>query len=247
MEFLWYNPLHYTQETVKKYIPYIVKQESLYDTYEEPIYKSNPIIIKNKSQLKQLIIPISNNRQNPNNPMTICINLKNQIFLETEYLERYYENVSVSISPTNILTIIALIPKKKQIRLLSEPIIQDKLFLPNKITFIIQQEYPNIPPELYLNDIKYKTVIECCNLERVRHIIKNHFKIFRDNCISCKSILKKENWKNKMMFSNIFTEIQIFQRLKQIVKYDILLNELMEQKILEYPIILNILHYLITI
>jgi hypothetical protein len=103
--------------------------------------------------------------------------------------------------------------------------------------------------EYKLNDIKYKTVIDCCNLERVKHIIKNNIKIFRENekCISCKSILKKENWKNKMMFSNIFTEIQIFQRLKQIVKYDILLNELMEQKNLEYPIILNILQYFITI
>jgi hypothetical protein len=84
MEFTWYNPIHYTQEIIKKYSSYIVKHNTLYDTYEEPIYKSNPILTKNNSRMKQLLVPIFNNRQYLNNPMninsmTISNNLKNQI------------------------------------------------------------------------------------------------------------------------------------------------------------------------
>jgi len=106
----------------------------------------------------------------------------------------------------------------------------------------IPPKYPELPPDLYINDIPYINCINCCNLERIK---QTTLKYLLGNCISCMTIMKPGMWKNNMTFIDILLEIDKYDKFKKIVKYDILLEELMETWELEYPIILNIFGFLI--
>jgi hypothetical protein len=239
MDFIHYNPKHYFEENVKSYIDNPI-QSNLYDTYREPLYISEPLLFKNPIQTKHITIPFF--IPFLNSTPSIIIDLKNRLFLEIEYLELFYETISLSVSIENTFTITAENLKKRKTPLFTPVIKRIRLVLPNKLELRIPSEYPDFPPDLYINDIPYINLINCCNLERIKRTLK---KFFISNCISCMTIMKPEMWKNNMMLSDILLEIDKNTKIKKIVKYDILLEELMRTRRLEYPIILNIFAFLV--
>jgi hypothetical protein len=240
MDFIHYNPKHYfEEETVKSYIENPNKT-CLYDTYREPLYISEPLLFKNPRQTKHIDIPFF--IPFLNSTPSIFIDLKNQLFLEIEYLELFYENISLSVSIENTFIITAENHKKRKTPLFTSVIKRILLVLPNKLELKIPSEYPDFPPDLYINDIPYINLINCCNLERIKQTLK---KFFISNCISCMTIMKPDMWKNHMRLPDILLEIDKNNKIKKIVKYDILLEELMRTRELEYPIILNIFAFLI--
>lgn len=249
MEFIHYNPIHYISEVIKLHKPCPNPILSLYDIYREPNDSCQALLMKTVNPSKIItipfFIPFLNFDADPKNPLSICIDLKNRIFLETEYLEIYYENINVSVSIENVFTITAEIPKKIK-RPLFTPFVQPiKQDLPYKIAFKIPTEYPDLPPDLYINDSQYINIIECCKLSRINNVIKKY--MVSKECFCCGTMLKKEIWNSRMMFSDVFGELRKIQTIKKKVKYDILLEELMRTKCLEYSVMLLILEFLIVL
>jgi hypothetical protein len=266
MEVICYNPMHETSQPIKsKHNP---KNNTLYDTYEKSYYKpikplSQSIKIENTPLYKEIVIRIPNN----NFENTRKTNLKKQaLFSEIEYLEGYYDHITFSIASNKVITINVLGPKQlyevrepleiesyKKMPILSfcKEIKKDSkelstLYLPERLTFVIPPEYPNHPPFLYIKNVLYTHTINCCNLTRIKEIIGKYVKTYRphQNCISCGSILIPKNWTSTTRFSNIFDELHIIRRFKSIVKYEIILQELMKKRQLEIFIIQNILEFL---
>jgi hypothetical protein len=117
----------------------------------------------------------------------------------------------------------------------------------DKFTFVIPREYPLVPPFVYINNVAYMNIINCCHLERVKMVVSKYVKTYRPylNCISCGSCVAMKNWKKNTMFSNIFSEWEMIRRMKKIVGYELALEELMIYRDLEYENILHIMDYLV--
>jgi len=117
---------------------------------------------------------------------------------------------------------------------------------PEKITFVLQSDYPETPPHLYVNDIPYVNVINCCKLSRIKEAVKKYTSVYRPyaNCISCGSILTQVNWSTKIRFSNILAENIKIKKMKRIIKYDIAITEIAEIYELDYGIFVQIMSYL---
>lgn len=117
---------------------------------------------------------------------------------------------------------------------------------PEKITFVLQTDYPETPPHLYVNDIPYVNVINCCKLSRIKETVKKYTNAYRsyENCISCGSILTQENWSPKTRFSHILAENRKIANMKRIIKYDMAISELIEVYKLDYGIFVLIMAYL---
>ena len=160
-------------------------------------------------------------------------NRKYRVFLETEYLEGLYEEIAVFISANKTITIEAMFSKGCE-------------NLPNKFTCVIPIEYPLVPPFVYMNDVLYMSLINCCHLERVKVIVSKYSRSYRGylNCISCASVLKRENWRCETMFSHIFLEWGRIREMKRIVGYELALEDLMIYRGLEYIHIVCIMEYL---
>ena len=158
-------------------------------------------------------------------------NRKYRIFLETEYLEGLYQELSIFMTANKVITIEAT----------------SGLNLPNMIC-IIPIEYPSVPPFVYMNNVLYMNKIYCCHLERVKIIIAKYSNSYREytNCISCACILKNGNWKKTHMFSDIFIEWCQIRRMKRIVGYELALDDLMVHRDLEYYNVIHIMEYLFT-
>lgn len=158
-------------------------------------------------------------------------NRKYRIFLETEYLEGLYQELSIFMTANKAITIEAT----------------SGLNLPNMIS-IIPIEYPSVPPFVYMNNVLYMNKIYCCHLERVKIIVAKYSNSYREytNCISCACILKNGNWKKTHMFSDIFIEWCQIRRMKRIVGYELALDDLMVHRELEYYNVMHIMEYLFT-
>ena len=158
-------------------------------------------------------------------------NRKYRIFLETEYLEGLYQELSIFMTANKAITIEAT----------------SGLNLPNMIC-IIPIEYPSVPPFVYMNNVLYMNKIYCCHLERVKIIVAKYSNSYREytNCISCACILKNGNWKKTHMFSDIFIEWCQIRRMKRIVGYELALDDLMVHRDLEYYNVIHIMEYLFT-
>ena len=158
-------------------------------------------------------------------------NRKYRIFLETEYLEGLYQELSIFMTANKVITIEAT----------------SGLNLPNMIC-IIPIEYPSVPPFVYMNNVLYMNKIYCCHLERVKIIVAKYSNSYREytNCISCACILKNGNWKKTHMFSDIFIEWCQIRRMKRIVGYELALDDLMVHRDLEYYNVIHIMEYLFT-
>lgn len=251
-------------------------------SYKKPVVTSLYDIFPNYTPLNKL--PRRGHKQQHNLFNKVVIK-KYRIFLEMEYLEELYEDISLIISSNKIVTIDAILPKNNII-VEEKPLVEEKpqifekmpilamcrgidsviqererekakneivrierRYTPEKITFVIPVNYPREPPYVYINDIPYMNIINCCHLERVKFYIGKYIKTYRPflNCVSCACCIKKENWNNLTMFSDIFYEWKIVQMLKEVVKYELILDELMDYKGLEYATVLCILEYMYDI
>jgi hypothetical protein len=276
MDFVYYNPIsnniqkHQThqftiQHITKKYKKEKYKQDSLYDIYASRFHRE---ILPKKLEVPSSTI------------YTETFQIKrtlrrHRLFMETEYLEDYYEEISMFISPDKTATIEAsklknnipsekedsgshplqrmpifafckgILPSKNDS--LTEPSHESPV-LPEKLIMVFPAEYPKSPFYLYINDVLYTKKIHCCHLERVKQSVGKYMKSYRPfvNCISCACTLHNTNWRPNTYLSDILNEYAIIQQLKEIVKYDILLGELMNVKQLDYSIVVWIMEYLYT-
>ena len=276
MEFVYYNPIsdniqkqqthQFTiQHITKKYKNVKYNQESLYDIYASRFHRE---ILP-----KKLEVPLTIYTETFQIKRTLR---RYRLFMETEYLEDYYEDISMFISPDKTVTIEATLPKKIQsshekedtgshplqrmsIFAFCKGILPSKndppkeppkesVILPEKLIMVFPSEYPKAPFYLYINDVLYTKKIHCCHLERVKQSVGKYTKSYRPfvNCVSCACTLHKTNWRPNTYLSDILNEYAIIQQLKEIVKYDILLGELMNVKQLDYSIIVWIMEYLYT-
>jgi hypothetical protein len=159
-------------------------------------------------------------------------NRKYRIFLETEYLEGLYQEISIFMTANKAITMEAT----------------SGVNLPN-MTCIIPVEYPLVPPFVYMNNVLYMNKIYCCHLERVKLITLKYSKSYRNytNCISCACILKNGNWKEKTMFSDILSEWRQIKRMKRIVGYELALDDLILYRDLDYYNFIHIMEYLVEL
>lgn len=199
---------------------------------------------------------------------------RHSIFMETEYLEERYEEINLYLSSNKTATIEALQPKKVDIKKESydelsmsypkprmpifsfcrellpssepEPESDSEPFIPEKMMIVFPPEYPKEPFYLYMDDVLYIKRIHCCHLERVKKTVGKYIKTYRPflGCVSCGCILHKTNWKPNIHLSDVLNEHQFIQQLKENVKYDILLGELIQFKQLDYSIMVWILEFL---
>jgi hypothetical protein len=250
-------------------------QSTLYDIYKKPNARPPPkplmkpnIVIEDTSQYKEITIRI------PKQVVCIDEQLKKQrLFTEIEYLEQLYEHINIIIPKNRIITINVVGPKmitnekRENIENISFPkmpimtmcwgipeeekpeIKIEPLYLPKMMSFVIPPEYPMVPPFVYINNKLYLHVINCCNLGKIKRIVSRHTNKYKSytNCISCATILKPNNWDMRTRFSDIFDEIRENRRIKKLVKYDILLGELMKHKQLETSIMIRIMEFLIEL
>lgn len=232
---------------------------SIYDTF--PIQK-----IPNSKDIEK-----QRQNQNKQNLWKRIVLRRQRLFLEIEYLEELYEEISIFISRDKTITIDVSLPKRIE-EVIKKPsgkfekmpilaicrgidsVIEERKVkkdvfhnIPEKMTFVIPADYPLVPPFVYINDNLYLNIINCCHLERVKDIVGKYVKTYRPflNCLSCACLLKRENWNTVTMFSDIFLEWHMIRRLKEIVGYELVLEDIMIHRGLEYFHILCILEYLI--
>jgi hypothetical protein len=247
-------------------------QSNLYDIYQKPILMTPPkplmkpyMIIDDKSQYKEIIIRI------PKQPTHICANLqKHQLFMEIEYLEKLYQHINIVIQQNHVITINASGPRQIPRDLPKSPmtsrytkmpilsmcrgfIQQDKKieieYLPERMTFVVPPEYPVVPPYLYINNVLYLHLINCCHLGNIKQIVGKYTSQYREykNCISCATIVSPNNWRAHIRFSDMIDEIREIRQIKRVVKYDLILEEIMIHKQLEYSTVVYILDFLIEL
>ena len=159
-------------------------------------------------------------------------NRKYRIFLETEYLEGLYQEISIFMTANKAITMEATTAK-------------DGRNIPN-MTYLIPIEYPLVPPFVYMNNVLYMSKIHCCHLERVKWIVGKYYGSYRKymNCISCACVVKSGNWKETNSFSDIFSEWDQIRKMKRLVGYELGLDDLMIYRDLEYETIIHIMEYL---
>jgi len=170
--------------------------------------------------------------------------------IDVSTVKRIKEDVNKNIMKFNKMPILAICRGIDSIieerRVKRKDVFYD---VPQKMTFVIPPEYPLVPPFVYINDVLYLNIINCCHLERVKGIVGKYVKTYRPflNCVSCACLLKRENWRIETMFSDIFSEWDVIRRLKGIVGYELALEDIMIHWGLEYVNVLSILEYLIII
>jgi len=273
MDFVYYNPISDNiqkqqthefriQHITKKYKKEKYTQNSLYDIYANRFHRE---ILPKKLAASSIYTETFQIKRTLR---------RHRLFMETEYLENYYEDISMFISPDKTTTIEATqrknnIPSEKE-NSECQPLQRMPIFafcrnilpsksdpppkesssqvLPEKIIMVFPAEYPKAPFYLYINDVLYTKKIHCCHLERVKQSVGKYMKSYRPfvNCISCACTLHKTNWRPNTYLSDILNEYAIIQQVKEIVKYDILLGELMNVKQLDYSIVVWIMEYLYT-
>jgi hypothetical protein len=159
-------------------------------------------------------------------------NRKYRVFLETEYLEGLYQEISIFMTANNEITIEATTAK-------------DGRNIPN-MTYLIPIEYPLVPPFVYMNNVLYTSKIYCCHLERVKWIVAKYYECYRKytNCISCACVVKSGNWKQTNRFSDIFSEWDQIRKMKLLVGYELALEDLMIYRDLEDETVNSIIEYL---
>jgi hypothetical protein len=249
-------------------------QSTLYEIYEKPnvISPKKPlmkpdIIIEDNHQYKEIIIRL------PKQPVCVDEQLrKHRLFTEIEYLEQLYEHINIIIPKNRVITINVAGPKMmtnekiENIQKISFPkmpimtmcwgIPEEKteikiepLYLPKMMSFVIPPEYPAVPPFVYINNKLYLHLINCCNLGKIKRVVSRHTNKYKSytNCISCATILKPNNWTIHTRFSDIFDEIRENRRIKTLVKYDILLGEIMKHKQLETSIMVRIFEFIMEL
>lgn len=275
MEFVYYNPIHrniQNQPTQQFTIQHITKKysinklnkyakESLYDIYcsriHREFFKRGVDTNRVKTETETFITKRGLRRHH--------------VFMETEYLEEHYEDVSLFLSPNKTATIEAFQPKsvpmtpepsdssnpKERMPIFSfcrglpltetsEPVADTPSDMPNKITVVFPAEHPQEPFYLYIDDVLYTKKIHCCHLDRVKQTVGKYIKSYRRffNCISCGCVLHKTNWTPDTHVSDIIKHHRWLQQFKETIKYDILLEELAKTKQLDTTIVIWILEFL---
>ena len=211
MEFVYYNPIHrniQNQPTTQFTIQHITKKysinkinkyakESLYDIYCSRVHRE---FFKRG---------LHSNRVKTETFITKRGLRRHHVFMETEYLEEHYEDVSLFLSPNKTATIEAFQPKsvlmtteppeppepsnsypKGRMPIFSfcrglpltetsEPVVETTCDMPNKITVVFPAEHPQEPFYLYIDDVLYTKKIHCCHLDRVKQTVGKYIKSYR--------------------------------------------------------------------
>ena len=117
----------------------------------------------------------------------------------------------------------------------------------HKRKFIICNNYPFIPPKLYMNDILYSNYLKP-RTPRFFAKMKTYYNTIGNsncNCLCCNNILLDSNWSPTYHIQKIMTEIDKINIIKRNVKYEMLTEEIAKKHNLPDYIEKEIVNYLI--
>ena len=150
-------------------------------------------------------------------------NMKKRILLnEPDDLKTYYKKIEIHMTPTTV-DIFLCDPYNK--------------ILPKGMTFSIPENYPFIPPTIYVGKFRenpYKTTIKCCDIPKISKL--------SNYCLCCRFITN--HWSPALRMSNIVNNIEKNQKIKEYIKYEIALHRLSHLHNLPEDIIILIQSFL---
>jgi len=146
-------------------------------------------------------------------------------------LENEYQEVNVQMIRNKEVTVECKYP------------IQNLIKKPAEMKMIIPNEYPFRPPEVYINDKNYLDTINNCHITRIKKLVQKYK--YTTTCLRCSSSILMNNWSPVLQIKNIFEEIDKNNKLKRIIKYDLILEYIFKkQKSLPMEVKILIQEYL---
>jgi hypothetical protein len=96
--------------------------------------------------------------------------------------------------------------------------------------FIINNNYPFLNPNVYVNNIDYKQLLITKHTSE-----KNNLKKFKGiDCLCCSSLTCHYNWTPAIKLNNIITEIKKFKQIKRDLIYKIIIDKIKIKYLIEY-------------
>jgi hypothetical protein len=86
--------------------------------------------------------------------------------------------------------------------------------------FIINNNYPFLNPNIYVNNIDYKQLL----ISKTKSEINNLKKFKGINCLCCASLSCRNNWTPAIKLNNIITEIKKFKQIKRDLIYKLIID-----------------------
>lgn len=115
-----------------------------------------------------------------------------------------------------------------------------------RLKFVLGQHYPFRAPTLYLlkknvpHGINYIHSLKSPSLRILKYL-----EYLYDGCMCCNTILNHVNWSPTYHIEKILQEIKIYNDMKRVVKYHLVLDDIL-WKYLEYIVDSHIANYCIT-
>lgn len=98
--------------------------------------------------------------------------------------------------------------------------------LPKTLQFSIPQNYPFVPPYVFVKNIPYTKTIHCCEVPSVIKKLKKYYNenIISTECLYCSFITNQ--WTPVLGISDIIKEIEKIQSIKRQFKYEFAIERL---------------------
>ena len=128
--------------------------------------------------------------------------------IELEHIFDYYKKQNISNPEVNVKY------KEKSIAVL----------LPNNIKMILGQHYPFHPPQVFVNEMNYIRFLHSPS-SRISLCLKQN----NIHCLCCSTIICDNNWSCSFTIIKILNEMDNTRKMKQRIKYEICLDEIIEK------------------
>ena len=97
--------------------------------------------------------------------------------------------------------------------------------LHNEIKIVLPKHYPFHPPEVFIKNKDYKRSLQC-HSKRINTILKQN----DIHCLCCSTVLCDNNWSPTYTIVKIIDEVLKTKNIKKRIGYELVLDELTEQK-----------------
>lgn len=125
--------------------------------------------------------------------------------IELDHIFDYYKNQNTSNLEVNVKY------KEKSI----------DVQLPNNIKMILGQHYPFHPPQVFVNEMNYIRFLHSPSARISLYLKRNNI-----NCLCCSTIICDNNWSCSFTIIKILNEMNNTRKMKQQIKYEICLDEI---------------------
>jgi hypothetical protein len=114
-----------------------------------------------------------------------------------------------------------------------------ELYLHDNIKFVLGQLYPFHAPEVFINEMPYSSYFKSPSPRMTLYLKQHNIK-----CLCCSTILCDNNWSPIFTIIKVLDEMENTKKLIKIIKYEILLDEIIEKNKLPEIMSKEILLYL---